>query len=129
MYFEYSRLGDLKAQHQKLAVDAGCAPKWIFLAYPPDQVTQATIDLRSPCPLPRFPSPIEMEPRSVPSQHGLRLNHPDHIEQTRPQPNHPDHEGAITTAQSNPRRRVPQGNVQLMPKKQYLSFKSGARLD
>jgi hypothetical protein len=31
--------------------------------------------------------------------------------------------------QSNPRRRVPQCKVQLMPKKQYLGFKSGARLD
>jgi hypothetical protein len=31
--------------------------------------------------------------------------------------------------QSNPRRRVPQCKVQLMLKKQYLGFKSGARLD
>jgi len=31
--------------------------------------------------------------------------------------------------QSNPWRRVPQCKVQLMPKKQYLGFKSGARLD
>jgi hypothetical protein len=29
--------------------------------------------------------------------------------------------------QSNPRQRVPQCKVQLMPKKQYLGFKSGAR--
>jgi hypothetical protein len=34
-----------------------------------------------------------------------------------------------TTLQSNPRRRVPQCKVQLMPKKQYLGFKPGAGLD
>lgn len=41
------------------------------------------------------------------------------MHKARPQPNHPDHEGAITTAQSTPRRRVSQGKVQLMPEKQY----------
>jgi hypothetical protein len=63
----------------------------------------------------------------VPSQHSLRLNYLDHIEQARPKSNYPNHEGAITSAQSNPRWRVPQGKAQLMPKQQYLGFKPGAR--
>ena len=37
--------------------------------------------------------------------------------------------GAVTAAQSNPRRRLPQCKVQLMPKQQYLGFESGALLD
>jgi hypothetical protein len=87
------------------------------------------VNPRPPYPFPRLPPPIDSEPRSVPSQHGLRLNDLDHIEQARPQPNHPTYEGAITSAQSNPRRPVSQCKVQLMPKKQYLGFKSGVRLD
>src|SRR2546429_6990223 len=48
------RLGDLKAEHQKLAMDAGCSPLWVFLAHPSDQVTQAPIDLWPSCPGSRF---------------------------------------------------------------------------
>jgi hypothetical protein len=125
----HCRLGYFKAQHQQLAVDAGCAPKRIFLAHPPNQIPQSPVNPRPPSPLPRFPAPIDTESRSVPSQHGLRLNHPDYVKQARPYSNHPNHQGAITTAQSNPRRRVLQCKVQLVPKQQYLGFKSGARLD
>jgi len=34
---------------------------------------------------------------------------------------------APSPPQPNPRWRVPQGKVQLMPKQQYLGFKPGAR--
>ncbi len=64
----------------------------------------------------------------MPSQDSVRLNHPNYSEQVWA-PNHPNHEGSITTVQSNPRRRVSQCKIQLMPKKQYLGFKSGAQLD
>ena len=65
----------------------------------------------------------------MPAQDGLRLNYLDRVNQTRPKPDHPNHEGAITAVQSNPRRRMSQCKVQLMPKKQNLGFKPGARLE
>src|SRR5262249_28440730 len=43
--------GRLRTEHQKLAMDPGCAPQRIFLAHPSDEIAQATIDLR---PLKRF---------------------------------------------------------------------------
>src|SRR5262249_47621161 len=49
------RLGDLKAEHQQLAMDPRCSPLWIFPAHSSDEIVQLSIDLWSPCPLPRFP--------------------------------------------------------------------------
>jgi len=64
--FGDGRLGDLKAEHQKLAMDSGCSPLWIFLAHPSDQVTQAAIDLWPSCPGSRLPPPERLEARAVP---------------------------------------------------------------
>jgi hypothetical protein len=65
----------------------------------------------------------------MPAQDGRRLNYLDCVNQIRPKPDHPNHEGAITAVQSNPRRRMSQCKVQLMPKKQNFGFKPGARLE
>jgi hypothetical protein len=54
--FRDRRLGDLKAKHQKLAVDPRCAPQRVFPAHPPDQIPQAAIDLWPPCPISGFSS-------------------------------------------------------------------------
>jgi hypothetical protein len=70
-------------QHQELAMDAGRAPLLVFLAHPLDEITQATIDLRPPCPLSGFPAPESFEARAMPPEDGLRLNHLGHPEQAR----------------------------------------------
>jgi len=44
-------------KHQEFAMDPGCPPLWVFPAHPADEITQITIDLGPPCPLPRFPAP------------------------------------------------------------------------
>jgi hypothetical protein len=59
--FRDRRLGHLKGKHQKLAMDPGCAPKWVFPAHPPDQISQATINPRPTCPITRFPTPKHFE--------------------------------------------------------------------
>jgi hypothetical protein len=92
------RLGDLKAEHQKLAMDAGCSPHWVFLAHPSDQVTQAPIDLWPSCPGSRFPPPERLEARAVPPKNGLRLNDLRRTEQARPKPGHPDQQRSVTAA-------------------------------
>ena len=114
------RLGHLKAKHQKFAMDPGCAPKWVFPAHPPDQIAQAMIDLRAPCPLPGLPAPESFEARAMPPQDGLRLNHLGHAEQAWPEPGHPYQQRPITAVQSKTRRRTPQGDAELMTEKQVL---------
>ena len=83
------RLGHLKAMHPKLAVDPGCAPKWVFPAHPPDPISQATINSRPPCPMARFPTPKHFETSAMPTQDGPRLKHLHRTKQARPKPRHP----------------------------------------
>jgi hypothetical protein len=83
------RLGNLEPQHQELAMDPGRAPLRVFLADPLDEISQATIDLRAPCPLSGFSAPESFPARAMPSKDGLRLNHLRHAEQVRPEPGHP----------------------------------------
>src|ERR1035437_3484617 len=83
--FRDCRLGDLKAKHQKLAMDPGCAPQRVLPAHPPDQITQATIDLGTPCPISRLPPPEHFKTSAMPTQDGLRLNHLGRTEKARPE--------------------------------------------
>jgi hypothetical protein len=73
--FRDCRLGNFEPEHQQLAMDPGCAPQRIFPTHPPDQIAQATINPRPPCPMTRFPTPKHFEPSAMPTQDGLRLNH------------------------------------------------------
>ena len=102
---------------------------WVFLAYPSDEIAQFAIDLWPSCPLPRFPTPERRETRTMPAKGGLRLNELRRTEQARPEPCHPDQQGAVTAAQSKTRRRTPQGDSELMAKEQVFRFKPTWRLE
>jgi hypothetical protein len=104
-------------------MDPGRAPYRVFLAHPPDGITQATIDLWPPCPLSRFPASERLEARAMPAEDGLRLNDPCRTEQARPEPGHPYQQRPITAAQLDTKRRTPQGDTELMTEKQVLGFK------
>ena len=54
-----------------------------------DFVTQATIDLRAPCPLSGFPAPESFPARAMPPNDRLRLNNLGRADQARPEPGHP----------------------------------------
>jgi hypothetical protein len=92
-----------------------------------DEITQATIDLRAPCP--GFPTPESFEARAMPPKDGLRLNHLGRAEQAWPEPGHPYQQRPITAVQSKTRRRTPQGDAELMTEKQVLRFKPAPRLE
>jgi len=47
-------------------MDQRCAPERVFLAYPPDEITQTAIDLGPPYPIPRFPSPEGLKASPMP---------------------------------------------------------------
>jgi hypothetical protein len=123
------RLGDLKAKHQEFAMDPGRAPLLVFLAHPSNEITQATIDLRAPCPLWGFPAPENFEARAMPPKDGLRLNNAGRTEQARPKLGHPYQQRPVTAAQSRTRRRMPQGDAELMTEKQVLGFNPAPRLE
>ena len=127
--FRDRRLGDFGAEHQQLAMDPGCAPKWVFPTHPPDQISQAAINPWPPCPMTRFPTPKHFEPTAMPTQDGLWLNHLNSIKKARPKPRHPYEKSAITAAQSKTRRCLPQSDGQLMAEKQILSLKPAPRLE
>src|ERR1019366_1747486 len=54
-----------------------------------DQITQATIDLGTPCPISRLPPPEHFKTSAMPTQDGLRLNHLGHTEKARPELGYP----------------------------------------
>ena len=110
-------------------MDSGCAPLWVFPAHPLDQITQAPINLRPPCPIWRFPAPERSKTSAMLSQDRLRLNHLSHAEQARPKPGHPGQQRAVTAAQSKTRWCPPQSNNELMAQKQILGFKPLSRLE
>src|SRR2546429_1376878 len=110
-------------------MDPRRSPLWVFLAHPADEIAQLATDLWPPCPLARFPRPEHRESRTMPAKDGLRLNDMRRIEQARPEPGQPHHQGPVTAAQSKARRRTPQGNAELMAKEQVLGFKSARRLE
>jgi hypothetical protein len=109
-------------------MDPWRSPQRIFSAHPLDEITQATIDLRPPRPILRFPAPISLETSTMPPPDRLRLHHLSQIEQPGANSSHPDQQGPRATAQSRPRWCPPQGNIELMAQKQVLSLKPGRDL-
>src|SRR5262245_52534181 len=57
------------------------------------------------------------------------LNDLCRTEQARPRPSHPYQQRSVTAAQSKTERRTPQGDAELMAKKQVLGFKPAPRLE
>src|ERR1700730_13292939 len=57
-----ARLRDLNPELEQFAVDARRVPKRIFEAHPPDQHAHLRVDLRSPSPWPRLPTPVAAKP-------------------------------------------------------------------
>ena len=98
-------------------MDPGRTPLRVFPAYPSNEITQAMIDLRAPCPLAGFPAPESFEATAMPPKDGLWLNHLGHAEQLRPEPGHPYQQRPVTAAQSKMSRRTPQGDAELMTEK------------
>jgi hypothetical protein len=104
-------------------------PERVFQTHPTDQVRQSTIDLRQPCPSPRFPAPIDSEASPMPAPHCLGLHYPDRFNEIRPEPNHPYQYCPVRTGQSQTRWCPPQSNIQLVTQQHVLVFRPRARLE
>jgi hypothetical protein len=110
-------------------MDSGRAPQRVFQAHSPDQITQASVNPRPPCPIARLPPPEHAKSNAVPSQDRFRLNHLDSPKQARPEPGHQHEKKAVAVTEPEPRWCPPQGDIELMPQKQILGFKPTARLE
>src|SRR5260370_5094517 len=66
--------------------DCGVATRGPGAADPLDEISQATIDLRAPCPLLGFPAPESFPARAMPPKDRLRLNDLGGTDQARPEP-------------------------------------------
>ena len=67
---------------------------------PSNEITQATIDLRAPCPLSGFPAPESFPARAMPPKDRLRLNDLCRADQARPEPSHPHQQRPVTADQA-----------------------------
>src|SRR6267143_3517804 len=69
-----ARLRDLKPELVQFSVNAWRAPKRIFDAHPPDQYAHLRVDLRSPSPWARLPTPGAAKAGPVPAHERLGLD-------------------------------------------------------
>ena len=64
-------LSDLEAELEQLTMDARRTPQRIVNAYPPDQRTQVSVDLRPASKRAGFPPPVPAEAGPMPADEGL----------------------------------------------------------
>src|SRR5262249_18838081 len=106
-----------------------CAPQWILLAHPMDEIAQLTLDSGPPQLTSRFTAPVGLKSRSMPTQDGGRLNNSTQTEQARPHSGHRDHQGTVTCMKVETLRGSPQDDIELMTQKEVLHFKPAPRLE
>ena len=97
-----SRLSDVDAEFQQLAMDARRAPKRVIAADCPDQIADLGRDLRPADTTSRLPAPVETEAAPMPANQRLGLEDDRGSEQRREQPVEPDEDQPICGAQSEP---------------------------
>src|SRR5216683_1140859 len=87
-------LGDVKAQHEKLAVNARSTPDWVLRHHAEDQLPNF---LRQSFPTDLFSqlrdqTPVQSKPSSMPADHGFGSDHQERLFPVRPEParEHPE---------------------------------------
>src|SRR5262245_26725256 len=74
-----SRLGDLDAEFEQLAVDLRCAPQSIHPAHLSNQIADLPGDRRPTTSGPRLPAPKGLEPAPMPTDQCLGLDDHDSV--------------------------------------------------
>src|SRR6202171_4707288 len=123
-----ARLRDLKPELEQFAVDAWRAPKRIFDAHPPDQCAQLRVDLRSPSPWARLPTPVAAKAGPVPTHECLGLDDCENLQDRRKPAIELDKEPAIMVREPDATRQPTPHDIQLMSQHRVLSFKPQLRL-
>src|ERR1700723_539593 len=124
-----ARLCDLKPELEQFAVNAWRAPKRILHAHPPDQCAQLRVDLRSPSPWTRLPTPVAAKAGPVPTHERLGPDDCENLQDRRKPAIQLDQEPAIMVRESDATRQPTLQDNQLMSKHRVLSFKPQLRLE
>jgi len=109
-------------------MNAWRTPGWIFNHHAEDEFAQFTADALPACasPMSREPGPVQLEPRAVPSHHGLRLNENQRVFSPQPEASQDYPECLVT--RTKPRLRMPLSqNSELLPKSQVFQEQVAAR--
>src|SRR5260221_3082538 len=124
-----ARLRDFKPELEQFAVDAWRAPKRIFDAHPADQYAQLRVDLRSPSPWARLPTPVAAKAGPMPTEERLGPEDCENLQDCRKPAIQLDQEPAIMVRKPDATMQpAPQDN-QLMSKHRVLSLKPQLRLE
>jgi hypothetical protein len=117
----YRSLGEIKPEHEKLAMDAQRPPSWILNHHPEDQLTNLLRSLFSPNFRPDFGDmpPIQAESGPVPANHCFRGDDNEGLLPTGPDSpsNYP--EEFIEEAEDRP-WAVPLQHSELLPEREIL---------
>jgi hypothetical protein len=87
-------LGELKTEHEELAMDAWCSPSWVLGDHPEDQLPHFFRRRPSPDARPGFgdQSPVQTESSPVPTDYGFGRDDDEGLPPSRPDPpcNYPE---------------------------------------
>src|ERR1700688_3302794 len=124
-----ARLRDLKPELEQFAVDAWRAPKRIFDAHPPDQYPQLCLNLRSPSPWARLPTPVAAKADPMPTHERLGPDDCENLQDRRKPTIQLDQEPAIMVREPDATMQPTPQDIQLMSKHRVLNFKPQLRLE
>src|ERR1022692_4089499 len=124
-----ARLCDFKPEIEQFAVDARRAPQRVFDAHPPDQRTEVRLDLRSPSPRARLPTPITAKAGPMPTHERLRTDNREDLQDRREPSIQLDKEPAIVVCEPDRALHLTPQNDQLMSERCVLGFKPALRLE
>src|SRR5262245_17751096 len=119
----YTRLADIDAEFEQLAVDSRRTPQRIGKAHVADQPTNLQRHLRPPAARHRLPAPVGSKPRTLPTNHGLRFDDSKRFSNIWKPPMEAGEYQSVDAPECRPARwRSPQ-DIDLLAQHQILSFK------
>jgi hypothetical protein len=127
---ENGPLGDLKTKHPQFPVNAWRTPGWVFRNHANNELAQfpANTSSSSPVSMPRDPRPIQLEPCSMPTNNGFRLDEDQCPLPSWPEPPQHHPEQSVRTCKLRPRVPTCQDG-QLLPKRQIFQEQVGVGTD
>src|SRR3982074_926841 len=118
-----------KPELEPFAVDARRTPKQILRAHLPDQRAQFCLNLRSPSPSMRFPTPIAAKAGPMPTHQRFGSNNHDNRKDRRKPAIELTEEPAVVIRETSAALQLTPQDHQLMSERGILSLKQDLRLE
>ena len=99
----------------QFAVDAGRAPERVGQAHVPDQPTELKRDARSPATPPGFPTPERSKSSPMPTNHGLRPDDGQRIQNTGSEAIQPNEHQSVECPENRSLRGIAPQHTDLLP--------------